>query len=136
MTTSQRLKNAVILALENNNPDPSIAIVDAKVRLDIELPVLAVDVESVTAHSEALQDVERVKIAVTFRAHIGDEQPGTVDGWIDSIEAILSNEDQMKIIGSGLLRMFSFVYDGSTQDWDESIIEITFSAESLCARLT
>ena len=136
MTTSQRLKNAVILALENNNPDPSIAIVDAKVRLDIELPVLAVDVESVTAHSEALQDVERVKIAVTFRAHIGDEQPGNIDGWIDSIEAILSNEDQMKIIGSGLLRMFSFVYDGSTQDWDESIIEITFSAESLCARLT
>jgi hypothetical protein len=32
--------------------------------------------------------------------------------------------------------MFSFVYDGRTQDWDESIIEITFSAESLCARLT
>ena len=135
MTTSQRLKSAIILALESNNPDPSINIVDAQIRSQIELPLIAVSVDSVEAHSEALQEVERVGITATFRIHVGDEEAGTIDEWIDSIEAILADEEQIKTTGSGLLLIFSFVYQGSTQNWDESILEVNFTAESLCTRL-
>lgn len=135
MTTSQRLKTAILSVLETNKPDESISIADAKSRAGIELPVLAVDIESVAAHSEALQVVERVRVVTTLRVHVGDEEDGTIDDWIDQIEAILADEDGIKSSGDGLLRIFSFVYEGSTQNWDESILEVTFSAESLCARL-
>lgn len=135
MTTSQRLKTAILSVLETNKPDESISIADAKSRAGIELPVLAVDIESVAAHSEALQVVERVRVVTTLRVHVGDEEDGTIDDWIDQIEAILADEDGIKSSGDGLLRIFSFVYEGSTQNWDESILEVAFSAESLCARL-
>lgn len=136
MTTSQRLKTAILSVLETNKPDDSISIADAKSRAGIELPVLAVEIESVAAHSEALQAVERVRVVTTLRVHVGDEEDGTIDDWIDQIEAILADEDGIKSAGDGLLRIFSFVYEGSTQNWDESILEVAFSAESLCARLT
>lgn len=135
MTTSQRLKTAILSVLETNKPDESISIADAKSRAGIELPVLAVDIESAAAHSEALQVVERVRVVTTLRVHVGDEEDGTIDDWIDQVEAILADEDGIKESGDGLLRIFSFVYEGSTQNWDESILEVTFSAESLCARL-
>lgn len=135
MTTSQRLKAAIIAALQENSPDPVISIVDAKIREEIQLPVLAVDIESVSPHSEALQDVERVSAVATLRVHVGDEEPGTLEGWADSIEAILADEDLIKNEGQSLLKIFSFVYQGSVQNWDENILEISFSAESLCTRL-
>jgi hypothetical protein len=40
----------------------------------------------------------------------------------------------MKSIGIETLKTYSWVYQGSTQDWDESILEVTFSAEALCSR--
>lgn len=135
MTTSQRLKTAILSVLETNKPDESISIADAKSRAGIELPVLTVNIESVAAHSEVLQVVERVRVVTTLRVHVGDEEDGTIDDWIDQVEAILADEDGIKSSGEGLLRIFSFVYEGSTQNWDESILEVTFSAESLCARL-
>jgi len=135
MTTSQRLKLAIIAALDANSPNATISIVDAKNRDDIELPVLAVDIESVEAHSETLPIVERISAVATFRIHVGDEEPNMVDNWIDSIEAIFADEELIKSSGSGLLKIFSFIYQGSSQNWDENILEITFSAESLCARL-
>jgi uncharacterized protein (DUF2344 family) len=135
VTTSQRLKAAIITALQANSPDPAISIVDAKIREEIQLPVLAVDIESVEPHSEALQDVERIAAVATLRIHIGDEEPGTLEGWTDSLEAIFADEELIKNEGQSLLKIFSFVYQGSVQAWDENILEITFSAESLCARL-
>jgi hypothetical protein len=134
MTTSQRLKLAVITALENNKPDQSISVVDAKIRASIDLPVLAVDVTAADPHSEALQHVERVSIAITLRFHAGDEEPDTVDDWIDQIESTLVDTSYMKSIGIETLKTYSWVYQGSTQDWDESILEVTFSAEALCSR--
>ena len=65
MTTSQRLKLAIIAALDANSPNATISIVDAKNRDDIELPVLAVDIESVEAHSETLPIVERISAVAT-----------------------------------------------------------------------
>ena len=134
MTTSQRLKLAVISAMENNKPDQSISVVDAKIRSSIELPVLAVDVTAADPHSEALQHVERISLSVILRFHAGDEEPDTIDAWIDQIESILVDTSYMKSIGAETLKTYSWVYQGSTQAWDESILEVTFSAEALCSR--
>jgi hypothetical protein len=134
MTTSQRLKLAVITALENNKPDQSISVVDAKIRAAIDLPVIAVDVTSSSAHSEALQHVEQIGMEISLRFHAGDEEPETIDDWIDQIESTLVDTSYMKSIGIETLKTYSWVYQGSTQDWDESILEVTFSAEALCSR--
>jgi hypothetical protein len=134
MTTSQRLKLAVITALENNKPDQSISVVDAKIRTAIDLPLIAVDVTSSSAHSEALQHVEQIGMEISLRFHAGDEEPDTVDAWIDQIESTLVDTSYMKSIGIETLKTYSWVYQGSTQDWDESILEVTFSAEALCSR--
>jgi hypothetical protein len=134
MTTSQRLKLAVITALENNKPDQSISVVDAKIRTAIDLPLIAVDVTSSSAHSEALQHVEQIGMEISLRFHAGDEEPETIDDWIDQIESTLVDTSYMKSIGIETLKTYSWVYQGSTQDWDESILEVTFSAEALCSR--
>jgi len=134
MTTSQRLKLAVISAMENNKPNQSISVVDAKIRASIDLPVLAVDVTAADPHSEALQHVERVSIAITLRFHAGDEEPETIDDSIDQIESLLVDTSYIKSIGAETLRTYSWVYQGSTQSWDESILEIRFSADAICSR--
>jgi hypothetical protein len=134
MTTSQRLKLAVITALENNKPDQSISVVDAKIRAAIDLPVIAVDVTSSSAHSEALQHVEQIGMEISLRFHAGDEEPETIDDWIDQIESLLVDTSYIKSIGAETLRTYSWVYQGSTQSWDESILEIRFSADAICSR--
>jgi hypothetical protein len=134
MTTSQRLKLAVISAMENNKPDQSISVVDAKIRSSIELPVLAVDVTAADPHSEALQHVERISLSVILRFHAGDEEPDTIGAWVDQIESILVDTSYMKSVGIDILKTYSWFYQGSTQAWDESILEVTFSAEALCSR--
>jgi hypothetical protein len=134
MTTSQRIKLSIIAILDTNRPDESIAVVDAKQRGEIALPVLAVDVNSATAHSEALQHVERVELTVTLRVHAGDAADSDIDGWIDQIETILTDVSFMKSATSDLVNVYSWTYSGSVQDWDESILEVSFNVETLCSR--
>lgn len=133
MTTSQHLKLATIAALDANTPDNSITIVDAKTRAMIELPTLSVDVTSVAAHSEALQHVEAVNLSIVLRLHTGDEDEQNIDNWIDQIETILSDASYMKSIGDSL-KVYSWVYQGSSQEWDENILEVEFTADALCSR--
>jgi hypothetical protein len=135
MTTSQRLKLAVIAALEETKPDESISVVDSHAREKIILPTLAVDIESAEAFNEALQVVESIGISATLRIHVGDEDEETTGDWIDAIETQFSNGDAIVLAGTELIRIFSWVYGGSTQTWDENILEVKFSASSLCARL-
>jgi hypothetical protein len=135
MTTSQRLKTSLIAALTEANPDESIEVVDAKSRAPISLPCLAVDITAVEAHSEALQHVERVTLTATLRLHSGDDDEH-LDAWIDQIETTLTDVSFMKAITSDKLVVYSWTYGGSSQEWDESIIEVSFSVEALCSRFT
>jgi hypothetical protein len=132
MTTSQRIKIAVIAALNTYRPSDQIAVVDAKQRAEIDIPVLAVDITSAEAHSEALQHVERLGVQVILRCHAGDDDD--IDGWIDQIETLLTDVSLMKALATDTVKVYSWVYGGSTQDWDESMLEVTFSAECLVAR--
>ena len=134
MTTSQRLKISIINALAQSTPDEAIAIVDAKARLAIGLPVLAVDISSVEPHSEALQNVERVSITATLRCHAGDEDDADVDAWIDQIETTLTDVSYMKAVNSDQVHIYSWTYGGSVQNWDESVLEVAFSVECLVTR--
>lgn len=132
MTTSQRIKLSIMAVLDASKPDESIAVVDAKQRIQIALPVLAVDVTSSTAHSEALQNVERIELVATLRVHAGDDED--IDPWIDQIETMLTDVSFLKAATSDLVKVFAWTYSGSTQDWDESILEVAFKVETLCSR--
>jgi hypothetical protein len=132
MTTSQRIKLSLIAILEENKPDESISVVDAKQRSELALPLLAVDVTSATAHSEALQNVERIELTATLRVHAGDDDD--IDGWIDQIETILTDVSFIKAATSDLVKVYAWTYSGSVQEWDESILEVAFSIETLCSR--
>ena len=133
MTTSQRLKLATIAALQENTPSATIAIVDAKVRSAIELPVIAVEVIDTTAHSQALQHVELITIQATLRIHSGDNDDD-LDEWIDQIESVLGDSSYMKSTTSEDMKTYSWVYQGSTQSWDENMLEVSFTAEVICSR--
>jgi hypothetical protein len=132
MTTSQRIKLSLIAVLEASKPDESIVIVDAKQRGELALPLIAVDVTAATAHSEALQNVERIELTATLRVHAGDDED--IDAWIDQIETILTDVSFMKAATSDLVKVYSWTYSGSTQEWDESVLEVSFSIETLCTR--
>lgn len=134
MTTSQRLKLSLIAALSEVKPDESILVIDGKSRDALSLPCIAVDIASTDAHSEALQHVERVTLAITLRVHAGDESEGAIDSWIDQIETTLTDVSFMKAATSESVNVYSWTYGGSIQEWDESILEVAFSVEALCSR--
>lgn len=132
MTTSQRIKLSLIAVLDAAKPDESITVVDAKQRGELALPLLAVDVIAATAHSEALQNVERVELTATLRVHAGDDED--IDGWIDQIETILTDVSFIKAATSDLVKVYAWTYSGSVQEWDESILEVSFTIETMCSR--
>jgi hypothetical protein len=134
MTTSQRLKMSVISALDKNRPDESITVLDAKSRTEFPLPVLAVDVTAIEPHSESLQNVERITLQAVLRVHAGDSDDSDIDGWIDQIETLLTDVSLMKALATETVKAYSWIYGGSSQEWDESMLEVTFSVECLCAR--
>lgn len=133
MTTTQRLKAAIIAYLDDNSPDEAIAIVDSRQRAEIELPTLAVDIPSAEAHSIAIAHVQRCEVAITLRVHSGDDE--SIDGWIDAIETALNDPSSIRAAMTQGVRMDHWVYAGSEQTWDESVLEVVFSAECLVCRV-
>ena len=132
MTTSQRLKLSFIETLDREKPDPNISVVDAKARAVFELPLIAIDIASVEPHSQALQHVERIGIVAVLRVHAGDDDD--IDSWIDQIESTLTDVSEMKSAMGGMVKVYSWTYGGSSQEWDESILEVAFFVEVLCSR--
>jgi hypothetical protein len=135
MTTTQRIKDALIVLLDDNKPDESISVVDARQRVEIELPVLAVDVTGTAAHSVALSMVTQAEVQITLRHHSGDEAEADIPAWIDCIESLL--HDKSRVIGTlneTRVIFYDWNYNGSTQDFDESVLEVSFTASILFAR--
>ena len=125
MTTSQRIKLSLIAVLNAAKPDESITVVDAKQRGELSLPLLAVDVTSTTAHSEALQNVERIELTATLRVHSGDDED--IDAWVDQIETVLTDVSFMKAATSDLVKVYAWTYSGSVPEWDESVLVLSFT---------
>lgn len=135
MTTSQRLKSGLIAYLEEIKPDADITVVDARRREEIELPTLAVEVTNATAHSVALANVHRCTVEIKLRTHAGDEDLLNVDSCVDQIESALNDPAEIKALISDEIQIDHWLYNGSTTDWDESVLEVVFEAECLCKRI-
>jgi len=134
-TTAQRLKAAVIEYLDEVKPDEAIAVSDANARAEIAPPVIAVDVSGVEAHSIVLAHVQRCQLEITLRAHAGDESEAEIDSWIDQIESALNDPTSLKNLCADRIKIDHWLYQGSEQEWDESMLEVKFSVECLCVRV-
>lgn len=132
MTTTQRLKDSLNAYLLELRPSSSLSIVDSKQRADIELPTLAVEVSNVEPHSSALANIQRCQVSFKLRHHAGDEADYDIDSWIDQIESLLCDSSAIKSICDERIQIDYWLFNGSSQDWDESILEVNFDAECLC----
>ena len=136
MTTTQTVKEAMIAYLTANTPSTSITITDANARDEIEMPCLAVDLQGSEAHSVALQMVNRAEVAITLRAHAGDEADAEIDAWIGAIELLLHDHSQMvRVLNESGVQFYEWVYAGSVQTWDAATVEIEFRAQVMFARI-
>jgi hypothetical protein len=134
MTITQRVKNVIMDILADSVPDTSITVVDAKQRATPILPHIAVDVASVSNYSDELPQVQRVSMDIVLSVHAGDEDDNDVENWIAEIEATLQQaNDVSSQSGDGVI-IYSWIYSGSRQEWDDSILQVNFSVECLATR--
>ena len=135
MTTTQRLKNSLQSYLSANRPSPSISVVESKQREEIELPTLAIEVSGAEAHSIALPHIQNSEVTIKLRSHAGDDEDFPVDNWIDQIESLLCDPTAVKSAVASTIQMDHWIYNGSEQEWDESVLEVNFEANCLVSRV-
>jgi hypothetical protein len=136
MTATQRIKDALVTYLAANTPDESITVTDANARAEIALPSLAVDIQGVTAHSFALSMVQTAEVAITLRAHSGDEDDADIPAWIDQLESLLFDKSAMiDAFQQAHVLAYEWNYNGSEQSWDESLLEVSFTAAVIFQRI-
>jgi hypothetical protein len=136
--TTDKLTNALIAILDASKPDASITVVDARTLSEIDLPTIAVSVESAERHSLAIPGVMKCQVEITLRAHSGDDDDrATLTTWADEIEQLINAPDTIRdgITNSGLgLQCYLFKLDGGTTKWEETTFEAGFSAEGWIVR--
>jgi hypothetical protein len=136
MTATQRIKDTLVSYLSDNSPDDSITVADANTRAEIALPILAVDIQSAAAHSVALCMVTTAEVAITLRAHAGDEDDADIPTWIDQIESLFFDKSAMlDVLNQSEVTVYDWTYNGSTQTWDESSLEVSFTAAVILQRI-
>ena len=135
MTTTQRLKDELNEYLLEMRPSASLSVVDSKQRAEVNLPTLAVEVSGVEPHSSVLPHVQRCQLTFKLRTHAGDESDYDIDSWIDQIESLLNDPSSIKQVVDETVQIDYWIYNGSSQEWDESILEVNFEAECLCCRI-
>ncbi len=135
MTTTQRLKDSLVSYLDANKPDASLSVVDSKQREDVDLPTLAVEVSGAEAHSITLSHVQNCELTIKLRTHEGDEDEFDINTWIDQVESLLCDPSAVKAAVATDVQMDHWVYTGSDQEWDESVLEINFTANCLVSRV-
>jgi hypothetical protein len=134
MTASQRVKQTIIDVLTEAKPSASITVVDAKQRATYALPFIAVDVVSVSSYADDLPQVQRISMDIVLKVHAGDEDDNDVENWIADIEATLDGATDLSGLSSDGITIYSWVYGGSSQEWEESVLMVNFNVECLAAR--
>lgn len=134
MTITQRVKSVIMEILTESIPSPSITVVDAKQRATPILPFIAVDVASVSNYSDELPQVQRVSMDIVLSVHAGDEDDNDIENWIASIESTLEQANDVSNLSIDGVIIYSWTYGGSTQEWDDSILQVNFSVECLATR--
>jgi hypothetical protein len=136
MTATQQIKNALITYLGGCGLT-GVSIVDALQRAEFILPILAVDLPSVAAFDQTLPMVHSAEVTITLRAHSGDEAEDDVDSWVDVVESALHDRSALTdILSSAGIKVYDWTYDGSTEEWDDAILHVTFAAKCVVERIS
>jgi hypothetical protein len=136
MTTTQRIKDALVSYLTDNSPADSILVTDANARTDLTLPCIAVDIQGSAAHSVALHMVSTADVSITLRAHTGDEPEADIAAWIDQLETLFFDQSAMvDALNQSQVIFWDWTYNGSVQNWDEALLEVTFTAACTFGRI-
>ena len=132
MNIQRTLKSILIDYLSDNKPTAEIEVIDAK-RLDLAtLPILAVEVSNEAAHSQALWNVIVCQVSILYRVHAGDVEQSELDDHLAVIEQAIQDPNSMIALGDeSSLVIFNWLYQGSTQDWNDSMIDTVFTAECI-----
>jgi hypothetical protein len=71
---------------------------------------------------------------IVLKVHAGDEDDNDVENWIADIEATLDGATDISSLSSDGITIYSWVYGGSSQEWEESVLMVNFNVECLAAR--
>lgn len=136
MTTTQRIKDTLVAYLTDHSPADAILVADANARTALTLPCLAVDIQGSAAHSAALHMVSTAEVTITLRAHTGDEPEADIAAWIDQIESLFFDQSAMvDALNQQHVIFWDWTYNGSSQNWDEALLEVTFTAACTFGRI-
>jgi len=135
MTIAHRLKLSLVEYLMATRPSSDLAVVDATQAAEMDAPVLGIEVGQPEAHSVALAHVQRCPVEIRLRLHAGDAANYDANEWIGIVEEALDDPEQIKLLVGDMVRIDYWLYGGAAQEWDDSIIETTFTAECLCSRI-
>jgi hypothetical protein len=132
MNIQRTLKSILIDYLTQHKPAVDIEVIDAK-RLDLAtLPTIAVEVGNEAAHSQALWNVINCQVSILYRVHAGDVEQSELDDHLEAIEQVIQDPNEMIVLGDeSSLVIFNWLYQGSTQNWNDSMIDTVFSAECI-----
>ena len=132
MNIQRTLKSILIDYLTQHKPAADIEVIDAK-RLDLAtLPTIAVEVGNEAAHSQALWNVINCQVSILYRVHAGDVEQSELDDHLEAIEQVIQDPNDMIVLGDeSSLVIFNWLYQGSTQNWNDSMIDTVFSAECI-----
>ena len=136
MTTTQRIKDTLVAYLTDHSPADAILVADANARTALTLPCLAVDIQGSAAHSVALHMVSTAEVTITLRAHTGDEPEADIAAWIDQLESLFFDQSAMvDALNQSHVIFWDWTYNGSVQNWDEALLEVTFTAACTFGRI-
>ena len=136
MTTTQRIKDTLVAYLTDHSPADSILVADANARETFTLPCLVVDIQGSAAHSVALHMVSTAEVTITLRAHTGDEPEADIAAWIDQLESLFFDQSAMvDALNQSQVIFWEWTYNGSSQNWDEALLEVTFTAACTFGRI-
>jgi len=136
MTTTQRIKDTLVAYLTDHSPADSILVADANARETFTLPCLVVDIQGSAAHSVALHMVSTAEVTITLRAHTGDEPEADIAAWIDQLESLFFDQSAMvDALNQQHVIFWDWTYNGSVQNWDEALLEVTFTAACTFGRI-
>jgi hypothetical protein len=128
MTLTELIKDRIKARVTTVLTGESVTIVDGTQTAEISLPTVAVEVVSSEAHSVTMAKVLRVGVEVTLRTHPGDTSSAT---WTDKLETALNNPANITALTNASVKIDHWLYAGSDQSFDESVVETRFSGECL-----
>jgi hypothetical protein len=78
-----------------------------------------------------MNGVMRCEVEITLREHVGDDSESIQD----ALEQILNEPDLMASLLNNEIRVDHWQYEGSSESWDESVRETSYTANCLAIRI-